>query len=113
VELLSSCKPVEPFSLNKKKTTSCVQLPTYAENVPLPVFAAARRAAAPCCCGADRAAIDRYLLPVWLTAANPPYAAAADEWDRQTDGRTDAVPFHRLVPHTMRAVPITTRTTLQ
>jgi len=36
VELLSSCKPVEPFSLNKKKTTSCVQLPTYAENVPLP-----------------------------------------------------------------------------
>jgi len=40
----------------------------------------------PCCCGAGRAAIDRYLLPAVPTAANPPHAAAAGEWDRQTDG---------------------------
>jgi len=31
------------------------------------------------CCGASRAAIDRYRLPTWLTAANPPHAAAAGE----------------------------------
>ena len=39
---------------------------------------------------AATAAIDRYLLvlPAGPTAANPPHAAAAGEWDRQTDGRT-------------------------
>jgi len=37
--------------------------------------------------GVGRAAIDRYLLPAGPTAANPPHAAAAGEWDRQTDGR--------------------------
>ena len=57
----------------------------------LPAFAAARRAAAPCCCGAGRAAIDQYLLPAGLTAANPPHAAAAGKWDRQRD----TVPFQR------------------
>ena len=44
---------------------------------------------------AVRAAIDRYLLPAGPTAANPPHATAEGEWDRQTDGRTDTVPFHR------------------
>jgi len=51
----------------------------------LKTFAAARRAAAPCCRGAGRAATDRYLLPAGPTAANPPHAAAASEWDRLTD----------------------------
>jgi len=64
----------------------CAQLPTSAVNVALPACAAARRAAALCCCGAGRAAISRYLLPAWPTAANPPHAAAAGEWDRRTDG---------------------------
>jgi len=68
-----------------------VQLPTSAVNVALPAFSAARRAAVPCCCGAGRAAIDRYLLPAGPTAANPPHAAAADELYRQT---TDTVPLH-------------------
>jgi len=40
---------------------------------------------------------DRHLQPAGTTAANPPHAAAADEWyrhtDRQTD-RTDTVPFY-------------------
>jgi len=57
----------------------CVQLPASAVNVALPAFTAARRAAAPRCCGAGRAAIDRYLLPAGPTAANPPHAAAAGE----------------------------------
>jgi len=59
-----------------------VQLPTSAVNVALPAFAAA----APCCCGAGRAAIDRYHLPAGPKAANPLHAAAADERDRRTDG---------------------------
>ena len=57
----------------------------------LPAFAATCHAAVPCCCGAGRAAYDRYLLPAGPTAANPSHAAAAGEWDR----RTDTVPFHR------------------
>jgi len=37
------------------------------------------------------------------TAANPPHAAAADEWDRQTD----TVPFHRdPAARTMRTAGI-------
>jgi len=79
--------------------TSLFQLPTYAENMALPAFADARRAAAPRCCGAGRAAVDRHLLPAGPTAANPPHAAAAGGWnsqtDRQTNRRTDTVPFHR------------------
>jgi len=38
------------------------------------------------------AAVDRYLIPTWRSAANPPVAAAAV--DRRTDGRTDARPLH-------------------
>ena len=34
---------------------------------------------------AAAAAIDRYVLPAGPTAANPPYTAAAGEWDRRTD----------------------------
>jgi len=35
-------------------------------------------------------------LPARRSAANPPHAAAVvDRWNRQTDGRTDARPFHR------------------
>ena len=41
------------------------------------------------------AAIGRYRLPAGLTAANPSHAAMAGERDRQTDRRTDTVPFHR------------------
>jgi len=47
-----------------------------------------RRAAAPCCCDAGGAAIDRYLPPVGPTAANPSHVAAAGVWVRQTDGWT-------------------------
>ena len=62
----------------------------------LPAFAYARRDAAPCCCGAGRAAIHQYLLPAGPTAANLPHATAAGEWNRQTeaDGHTDG---HRTV----------------
>jgi len=57
------------------------QLPTSADNVALPTFA--RR----CCSAAvaDRATIDRYLLPAEPTAANPPRRRAAVGWDRQRD----------------------------
>ena len=68
------------------------QLSPPAVNVALPAFAAA----APCCCGAGRAAIDWYRLPAGPTAANPQHAAAVGEWDRQAD------------KHPMRAVPLGT-----
>jgi len=45
------------------------------------------RAPAPSRAAVRRAAIDRYLLPAGPTAAN---------LQQQTDGRMDAVPFHRL-----------------
>ena len=38
------------------------------------------------CCYAPTPAVDRYLLPVWRSPANPPHVAAAvDRWDRRTD----------------------------
>ena len=43
------------------------------------------------------AAVERYLPPPRLSAANPPHAAAVDRRDRQTDGRTDGRP---TVTHT-------------
>jgi len=62
----------------------CVQPSTAPVNVTLLAFAAERR---PC----RAASIDIF----WLTAANPPYAAAAVySCDGQTDGRTDG---HRTV----------------
>ena len=51
----------------------CVLLRTYAESAALPTFAAA----AQCCCGAGRAAIDRYLLLTGPSAANPPHAVVS------------------------------------
>ena len=70
-------------------------------------FAAERRAAAPLLLWA-LAAIDRYLLPAGLTAANPPHAPAVAQ--DGTDRRTDR---HRIVTqtllHTMRAVSIIDR----
>ena len=62
------------------------RLATPADNVALPAFAAARRAAARMLLSAARAAIDRYLLPAGPTAANPPQRPNAGT-DRQTDGR--------------------------
>ena len=58
---------------------ACVQLPTSAVNAALPAFAAVRRAAATC---SNRSTSP---VPAGPTAANPPYAAAAGEWDRETD----------------------------
>jgi len=58
----------------------CVQLPTPADDVALPAFAAARRAAAPLLLTAGRAAIDRCHLVAGPTAAN--LLRAAGEWDR-------------------------------
>jgi len=49
----------------------CVQLPTPADGVALPAFAAACRAAAQLLLTAGRAAIDRYLLVAGPTAAIP------------------------------------------
>jgi len=63
-----------------------------ADNVALPAFAAARRAAAWLQLTAGRAAIDRYLLAAGPTAANPQLQRAAVRWDRQTDRRTDGRP---------------------
>jgi len=37
---------------------------------------------------AAAAEINQYLLPAGPTAANPPHAAAAGEWNRLTDERT-------------------------
>ena len=72
-----------------------------AVNVALPAFAAAA-AAAP----AAQQSID-ISLPAGPTAANPPHAAAAGEWDRQTDGRTPCG-YTDSLPLTMRATPIMT-----
>jgi len=63
---------------------------------------------APCCCPVllrRWPCSNRYLLPAGPTAANPPHAAAAGEWDRQTEGRTRAEfkggpPTEDLPPHT-------------
>jgi len=78
----------------------CVQFRASAVNVTQPAFAT--RAATSYCCGAGRAAIDWYLLPVRPTAANPPHAATVGEWDRRTPYR-----YIDPAPHTMQAVPIT------
>ena len=61
----------------------CVQLPTYADNVAPPAFAAVG------------AAIDRYRLPAGPTAANLQQSVVHAWTDRQTDRRTDTVLFHR------------------
>ena len=89
---------------NEKKQ-ACLKLPTSADNVALPAFAAECRAAALCCCGAGGAEIDRYLPPIRPTASNPPHADAAGKCDRESERRT---PYRYIdpAPHTMWAVPI-------
>jgi len=47
----------------------------------------AMRHCSSCCAPSPAAAIDRHRLPAGPTAANPPHAAVAGKWDRQTDGR--------------------------
>ena len=64
-----------------------VQPCPLADNMTLPAFAAARRAAAQLLLTAGRAAIDR--SPGCRVHISKP-AAAAGEWDRQTDRQTDA-----------------------
>ena len=57
-----------------------------------------------CCRTPAAAAVDRYVLPVGRSAANPPHAAAAVE---QTDGRTDVRTPDRYVDpaaHTVGSV---------
>jgi len=58
------------------------------------------------CCGTGRAAVNRYLLPTGPTAANPQHTVAVSEWDRQTDGQTGTVPFHRRCSAYDVAVPV-------
>jgi len=59
-----------------------------------------------CCCGCSRRSISA-ALPAGPTAANPPQRhVAAEWWDRQTDGRTNAQQFQRPCPHTVQAVSI-------
>jgi len=77
--------------------------------VTLLAFAAERRAAALwCCAGAGRlaaAAVDRCILPVRRSAANPatPRLWSNDGTDRRTDGRTLGR-FIEPALRTMRAV---------
>jgi len=58
---------------------ACVQLPTSADNATLLAFAAERHAAAPLLLSAGRAGIERYLLLVGFTAANPQQRRVAGE----------------------------------
>ena len=80
--------------------------------VTLFAFAAERRAVAPLlpsagvCCTAP-AAVDRYLLPTWRSAANPPHAAvlSIDGTDGRTERRTDRQTPDRYIDpaaHTVR-----------
>jgi len=75
--------------------------------VTLLAFAAERRAAAPLLLRPAAAAINRYRLSVWPTAANPQKRSAASEsWDRRTDGRTHNR-YADPAPHSMLAVSTT------
>ena len=56
-----------------------MQLPTSADNATLLAFAAERHAAAPLLLSAGRAGIERYLLLVGRTAANPQQRRVAGE----------------------------------
>ena len=53
------------------------------------------------CCCASRAAVGRYLLPAWSTAANLLHVAAASKWDRLT-------PYCVIDPalHIVQVVPV-------
>jgi len=87
----------------------CVQLPTSADTVALPAFAAVRRAASSCCCGAGRAAISRYILPSGPTAADlPPLPHAVQRAKhRRTNGQTDGQTPYRYVDPAVYTMPKT------
>jgi len=70
-----------------------VQLPTSPVNAALLASAAECRAAAPLLLSAGRAAIDRYLLSIGRSAANP--RRATDGIDKQMDEQTETRPLHR------------------
>ena len=84
----------------------CVQLPTSADNVALPAFAAARRAAARLLLGAGRAAIDR--SHGRRAHSSKPAAGACGGRMAQTDRQTDGGTPDRCIdsaPHTTWTVP--------
>ena len=70
-------------------TTLWVQLPTSAVNAALPASAAG---CAPCCCPVHLRYSTRRAHSSTLLK---PHAAAASQWDRQTDRRTDGPTFRR------------------
>jgi len=82
-----------------------VQFHTSAENVAIPAFAAARRAAARLLLTAGRAAIDRHLLS-GPTAANPQQRSAAAGWDGQIYivSQKARPQTHGLIPHNHNSV---------
>jgi len=57
----------------------CIQPRPSAVNMTLPAFAAELRAAALLMLGADRASVDRYLMPDALTAANPTHGTTIND----------------------------------
>jgi len=67
----------------------CVQLPTSADNVELPAYAAACHAVAQLLLTASRAAIDHYLLPAGPTAANSFATACSGRMMGRTDRQAD------------------------
>ena len=81
-----------PFQQNTTKQV-CVQLPTLGVNVTLLAFAAERRAAAPLLLSADRAAIDRYILPPGTQQQTCSSGMRLANYG--TDGQTDSRPLHR------------------
>ena len=90
----TECQLLQLHSVRDYLWQVCVQLPTSADNASLPALAVARRAAG-AAAAERRAAIDRHLLLAGSTAANPQQQRAAGEWDRQSDGWTDAWQLHR------------------
>ena len=78
-------------SVNKDNIQTSLCSASYVSciNVTLLAFAADRRAAAPLLLSADRAAINRYLLPAGVRRTNVGTDEQTDErTDRQTDRRT-------------------------
>jgi len=97
-------------------TKVCVQLSTSADNVPLPAYAAARRAAAPLLLTAAPPAVQQSIGIFWppgprqqtrSSGVRPP-----DGRDGQTEGQADGRTDRRTpdsctepAPHTIQAVP--------
>jgi len=72
--------------------TSQFSLVNSAVNVTLPAFAAVRRAAGAVAAERRRC---RSICPGREALRSKTAAAVVRQWDRQTDGRTDARPLHR------------------